>query len=257
MPAAVGPGPSKTVLKVSGAGATTTVLKMLADEYTELNNDLAFEFLEGRGSSGAIKAVSAGMLDLGGMSRLSGAPGLDGDIESIAFAADRIAVVTSPDLALLGLTSQQVRDIFSGRTRDWADVGGPNSAIKVVVREEADTNTRIFRQDLLGEEEFSPAAVVVTSETDAKAALANSTSMVGYLSYSGVLIDHLKINIVPIDGRHPAGLGDYYPLGERSLWVVYLPENESKVSNWVDFITGPEAEQILNVQGLRPIKQLP
>ena len=192
------------------------------------------------------------MLDLGGMSRLPGSPGLDGGFEYIDFAADRIAVVTSPDLVLPGLTSQQVRDIFAGRVADWAYVGGPNSAIKVIVREESETNTRIFRQDLFGEEEFSDSAVVITNESDAKAALANSTNMVGYLSYSGVLIERLRAHIVPVDGRHPAGLGDHYPINPLSLGLVYLRENEPRMTKFLDFITGPEAERILNVHGLRP-----
>ena len=254
LPAAVGPGTAKTVLRISGAGATATVLRLLADEYMAQHNDLEFEFFEGRGSSGALMAVNAGLLDLGGMSRLPGAPGLDGGLEYIDFAGDRIAVVTSPDLALSGLTGQQVRDIFAGRIRDWTDVGGPNSAVKVIAREEGETNTRIFRQDLFGEEEFSDSAVVVTSESDAKAALSNSTNIVGYLSYSGVLIDRLKINIVPIDGRHPAGSGDDYPISPLSLRVVYMPDNESKVTKFLDFVTGKDAERIMDAMGLRPIR---
>ena len=252
LPFAVGPGTAKTVLQISGAGAPTTVLKLLADEYMAQHDDLAFEFMEGRGSSGAVMAVNAGMLDLGAMSRLPGAPGLDEEMKYADFATDRIPVVTSPNLALLGLTSQQVRDIFAGRIRGWADVGGPNSAIKVIVREEGETNTRIFRQDLFGEDEFSDSAVVVTNESDAKGALANSNKTVGYLSYRGVLLDHLKLNIVSIDGHYPAGFGDNYPINSMSLGVLYLTDNEPRVTKFLYFITGPEAERILNVHGLRP-----
>ena len=251
LPAVAGPGTAKTVLRISGAGTTTTVLRLLAYEYMERHDDSGFEFLEGRGSTSAVLAVNAGLLDLGGMARLPGVPGLAGEFEYIKFATDRIAVVTSPDLAFLDLSSQQVKDIFAGRIRDWSDVGGPKSIIKVIVREEGETNTRLFRQDLFGGEEFSGSAVVLTNESDAKAALADSTGMVGYLSYSGVSIERLKANIVPIDGRHPAGLGDYYPIDQLSLGVIYLPENKSKVTKFLDFITGPEAERFMNVHGLR------
>ena len=55
------------VIRISGAGGTTDVLKGLAEEYAKTNSDVTFKFLEGSGSSGGVKGVNADILDRGGI----------------------------------------------------------------------------------------------------------------------------------------------------------------------------------------------
>ena len=62
------PAPAFT-LTITGAGGTTRVLQYLANNYSKQHNDITFEFLSGSGSSGGVKGVLAGKVDLGAMSR--------------------------------------------------------------------------------------------------------------------------------------------------------------------------------------------
>ena len=61
--------PGVAVIRISGAGGTTSVLRGLAEEYTRNNSNVSFKFLEGSGSGGGVKGVNADLLDLGAMSR--------------------------------------------------------------------------------------------------------------------------------------------------------------------------------------------
>jgi phosphate transport system substrate-binding protein len=170
---------SQTTLTIAGAGGTSRVLMLLAAAHSEQHDDLAFEFPSGSGSSGGVKGVLDGQFHVGAMSRPPKEEELAAGIEYLRFALDRIAVVTSPDLIIADLTRTQVRDIFTGAITNWSQVGGPSEVIKVLVREEEDSNTKILRSGILGDTEFAPGAAVMTSEGDTKAALSSSTNTIG------------------------------------------------------------------------------
>ena len=44
------------------------------------------------------------------------------DLDSMQIALDGIAVIVNPENAVENLTTEQVRQIFTGEITDWADV---------------------------------------------------------------------------------------------------------------------------------------
>ena len=242
------------VIRISGAGGTTGVLKGLAEEYSKTNSNVSFKFLEGSGSGGAVKGVNADILDLGAMSRKPKDSEIETGIGYITFAEERVAVVTSPDLHLSTLTIEQVRAIFTGEINNWSSVGGPDALIRLIVREEDDSNTKIIRTGILGDAPFSKSAVFMTSESETKYALNTSTNAIGYLAYSGIINDGLSVHTVALNGLHPADSEVDYPLPSRSLGVAFLPEKIEGFRGFVDFLTGPVVEGLLAKQGLLAVR---
>ena len=240
----------QTTLTISGAGGTTRVLRLLSDAYVQQHRDLAFDFLSGSGSSGGVKGVLGGQLYLGAMSRLPKEAELSAGIQYLNFAQDRVAVVTSPDLSITGLTTQQVNGIFLGTITSWSEVGGPEAPINVLVRGEKDSNTKILRKGIIGDADFAAGSVVMASESDTKAALSSATNTIGYLAYSGVRIENLPVHALSIDGQDPADVTGGYPLAVRPLGVAYLPANAAKVQSFLNFMIGPEAQVLLGDRGI-------
>ena len=242
--------PDRVVIRIAGAGGTTGVLRGLAEEYSKTNGDVSFMFLEGSGSGGGVKGVTANILDLGAMSRKPKESEFETGINYITFAEERVAVVTSPDLNLYSLTVEQIRAIFTGKIDNWSSVGGPDALIRLIIREEDDSNTKIMRTGILGDAAFSKTAVLMTSESEAKDALNNATNAIGYLAYSGIVADGLSVNPLALGGLHPADTEGDYPLPSRSLGVAFLPEKFQEIQGFVSFITGSVVKDILAKQGL-------
>ena len=247
-------GPEGELIRIAGAGGTSSVLMELADEYSRTNSNVSFRFLEGSGSGGGVKGVNAKLLDLGAMSRTPKESEFETGICYIPFAQERVAVVTSPDIPLPKLTIEQVRAIFTGEFDNWSYVGGPDAPIRLITREEDDSNTKIIRAGILGDAPFGGSAVVMTSETDAKNALNDATYAIGYLAYSGIVAGSRSVFPVALDGQHPADADNDYPLEHRSLGVAFLPENQPKLQGFVDFITGPGVQRFLAQQGLLAVR---
>ncbi len=244
----------QTTLRISGAGGTTRVLKLLADAHEHKHGGLDFEFLSGSGSSGGVKGVLQGQLHLGAMSRLPKEKEFTGGIKYHQFGQDRVAVVTSADMSISNLTSQQVKDIFLGVITSWSEVGGPEVRINILVREEKDSNTKIMRKGIIGDGPFAVGSVTMTSENDTKVAMATATNTISYLAYSGVRIEELPVHSLALDGQDPADPNSAYPLESRPLGVSYLPENLAKIKPFLDFMITPETQDLLAGRGIGPVE---
>ena len=234
----------KANVSVSGSGSVASTIKFLADAYGKKHSDLSFEFLSGSGTGGGTKGVLAQQLDLAAMARVSTSEESSAGMAFVSLGADRVALATSLDVSVAGLTSQQVKDILTGKITNWSAVGGPNATINVLVRDEADAATQILRDKLVGKEAFASGALVLTSAGDMNAALANTTNALGFGSYTNMVVDKAKARALTVDGHAPADVNDTgYPF-TRQIGVGYLPAN-AKVKPFLDYIASPEAKTLL------------
>jgi phosphate transport system substrate-binding protein len=243
----------QTPLNLAGSGGATTIVKYLADAYRLKHTDLAFNFLAGSGSSGGAKGVLEGQLDLGLLSRVPTDAETAAGLKYVQAGVSRIAIATSPDVSPVKLTSQQVKDIFLGKIKNWLEVGGPDVAISVMARDEADSLTQTLRQSLFGKEPFTPAAVILTSEGDMKNALLKGFNSIGYMDYGNVRISDLPLHALTIDGLDPADGGSGYPYS-RVVGVAYLPANAARFQSFLDYLVSPEAQALLAEKGIIPTK---
>lgn len=93
--------------------------------------------LIGGGATLGIRATLAGDADIGGTCRPS-LPNIFPNQEKGGYltqvAWDAICFITHPDNPVTGITSQQARDILTGKITNWKQVGGPDRPIVVIYR---------------------------------------------------------------------------------------------------------------------------
>ena len=93
--------------------------------------------LIGGGATLGIRATVAGDADIGGTCRPS-LPNIFPKQESGGYltqvAWDAICFITHPNNPVTGITSQQARDILTGKVTNWKQVGGPDKPIVVIYR---------------------------------------------------------------------------------------------------------------------------
>jgi len=78
---------------------------------------------------------------------ITGEPGDDAFMAQIA--EERLGVVLHPDNPAASLTTDEIRDLFSGRTPNWSDLGGEDLPVKVWVLPEADETQLAFDTEVL------------------------------------------------------------------------------------------------------------
>jgi phosphate transport system substrate-binding protein len=97
-------------------------------------------------------------------------------------------MVTNPDVTgVTNLTSQQATDIWTGKTTNWKDVGGPDEAIVLVLRPESSGTRATFKKLVLGgAQEASGQALTEDSNgavTQAVTQTPGATSVIGFAYY--------------------------------------------------------------------------
>lgn len=111
---------SKGEITVAGSSSVSPVMEKLKEAYEAVNADAKIT-IETSDSTTGINSTAEGVCDIGMASReLSDEE--SADLESMQIALDGIAVIVNPENAVENLTTEQVRQIFTGEITDWADV---------------------------------------------------------------------------------------------------------------------------------------
>ncbi len=104
-------------------------------------------------------------------------------LKEIPVAIDGLAVAVNPNLNIPGLTIDQLRSIYTGKTRNWNQLGGPNVPILAYSRRITDGGTvELFAQDILGGQAFGSNVEYVSTTTQALQKLASSPGSIYYAS---------------------------------------------------------------------------
>ncbi len=250
-----------TRLRVSGSGTCLPLLRILTHDYGD--KAASFVYLPGLHSGGGIKGVANGDLEIGAVSRdLEPSESALGLLYTL-FSNDGLVLAVHPSVKIQGLTSQQVRDIYSGDVRNWKQVGGQDMAVHVLDRNEDESAKIILRKFVLGPL-GKPGSVVVTPdaiklyyEPDMVEALTSTPGAIGYFSLGYGLSENIPVTYLKLDGVTASveniENGSYKVI--RPLGVV-LPKNpDPKAARFVEWASSAEAATIMKEHGYAPARR--
>lgn len=249
--------PSPTELQAVCATSESRLLTELAREYSVRETPVHLEVSEGS-TSQALDAVTNGRADLALIDRdLDPAEKInpaDGRpvLRAWTIGLDGVAIVVHPSNPAQTLTRAQLREIFSGRERRWARVGGPELTIQVVSREAGAPLRAAFEQAVLQGDPVARTAVVMPGDRAVAEYVASHPEAIGYLSM-GLLSDGIKA--LGVDGVLPAPetlARRTYPLS-LPLVVVTRSAIATKTRLFIDYILDPQGQEVVGAfVGPRP-----
>lgn len=160
------------------------------------------------GSSSGIKMLIEGEFTFAQSSRplldqeLARAIGRGFGLKQIPIAIDGLAIAVHPSLAIPGLTIAQLKAIYSGRLKNWKQLGGADMPIKPYSRPPSDGGTvELFVQDILAGQSFGTNVEFVSTTTQALQKLATNPGGIYYASAPEV-VPQCTIKPLPL-GRQP------------------------------------------------------
>ena len=109
-------------------------------------------------------------------------------LKQIPVAIDGLAVAVNPNLNVSKLTIEQLQSIYTGKTTNWSQIGGPIIPIKAFSRPISNGGTvELFVQDILGGQAFGPQVEFVSTTTQALQKVADSPGGIYYASAPEVI----------------------------------------------------------------------
>ncbi len=108
---------------VAGSSSVTPVMEKLKEAYIALNPNAEIEVQQSDSTTG-IQSTIDGICDIGMASRALKDTESAAGLTPTTIAMDGIAVIVNQESAVSGLTSEQVRSIYTGETTDWSAING-------------------------------------------------------------------------------------------------------------------------------------
>ena len=240
-------------IRIVGSTSMEKLSEALAERFMEKYPGVTVS-VEYTGSGAGVAAVLEGTAHIGNSSReLRKEERLGGAVENIV-ALDGIAVCVDPGNRVPGLTLQQLADIYTGKIRNWSELGGAEIPI-VVVGREAGSGTRDAFERLSGAGDACAYANELGSAGAVKAKVASTPGAIGYVSLD---VADDSVIVLPINGVEaaPENIRDgSYCLSSPLVMVTKgkISEQSEAVRVWFDFVFSEEGKEIARQAGLIPI----
>lgn len=107
---------------VAGSSSVTPLMEKLKEAYQKVNANVTIEIQESDSTTG-MTSTAEGICDIGMASRELKDSEIEKGLTSTKIATDGIAVIVNNENTFTGLTSEQVKGIYTGTIVKWSDIG--------------------------------------------------------------------------------------------------------------------------------------
>lgn len=236
---------------LAGSTAFQPFAEKVAERYMSKNPGKRINVLGG-GSAVGIQSALVGSADIG-MADLLDLPVEARELSAVVVAKDGIAIIVNPKNPLVALTGNQASDIFSGAIKNWKELGGNDSPVRVISREDGSGTRHSFDKLVLKKKILTEDALFQNSNGTVREAVANDPSAVGYISLS-LLSNAVKPlaynNVMPSTKNIRNGS---YSL-VRPIFFLTNGGLRPEAKAFVDYILEDESQKLLEDEGLVAIR---
>lgn len=232
-------------ITAAGSSALKPLVDVAAEQFADANPDVSIT-VDAGGSGEGLKQVADGTVTIGN-SDVEASEKLDAS-QAKELVDHQVCVVTMApivnkditDAGVTDLTKEQLISIFTGKTTNWKEVGGPDEDIVLVTRPTSSGTRATFQKYALdGSEEASNASM----ETDDSGVLLQNVQdtkgAIGYVALS-YLVDNNDVSTLSIDGVEPTLENTYS--GDWKVWTfehMYTKGEADEASQaFIDYIMG-------------------
>ena len=260
---------SATYIENKGSDTIVNLALAWAEEYQSVHPDISIS-VTGGGSGTGIAALINGTVDLANASRKikdeEFQNAVDNGVNPVEYiiAKDAIAVIVNHSNPIEKLSLQQISDIYSGKIKNWKEIGGEDRPIVLLSRETNSGTHVYFLEEVLrlGEKTnktlFSRETLLLPSSEGISAEIRLNPNAIGYDGLGYVTPD---LKVIAISSNEDSGyilptqdtvLDNTYPIA-RDLYMYTNGEPKGPIKEYIDWIFTPEAQEIVSELGFVPI----
>ncbi|OLP65578.1 Phosphate-binding protein PstS 1 precursor [Bacillus pumilus] len=237
-------------ITISGSSAMQPLVLAAAEKFMDKHPKADIQVQAG-GSGTGLSQVSEGSVQIGNSDVF--AEEKDG-IDAKALIDHKVAVVgmaaaVNPEVGVKDITKDELKKIFTGKIKNWKELGGKDQKITLVNRPDSSgTRSTFVKYALDGE---TPAeGITEDSSNTVKKLIAETPGAVGYLAFSYLTDD--KITPLSIDGVTPDESN--VQSGKYTIWAYehsYTKgEPDGLTKQFLDYLMSDEVQkEVVKDQG--------
>ncbi len=236
-------------LRIGGTGVALGGMILLGSAFEKQHPGTMVEVLPSLGSSGGIKALLAGAVDLSVASRELKEAEQEKGAQARLYATTPLAVVTSLDTDADAVTTQQLAQMYSGEMTHWPS-GQP---VRLVLRPVSETDTQILSslsdavsQAIVAAHERA-GLLKATNDQENAETLERLEGSIGAVALGQIATENRRLKVLILNGVLPeaGGVAPQDATFSKSLYIVKTQNPSNMASQFFEFIFSEEAQSVL------------
>ena len=250
--------------KIKGSDTTLPLSQKEAESFMKANPSQTVT-VTGGGSGVGISALFEGTTDLAQTSRKikfderqklqEGGK----SVKEVIIAYDALAIVVHASNKVQNLTREQLEGIFTGKIKNWKDVGGDDMRIIPYSRETSSGTYEFFKESVLKNKNYMSGIMSMPATGAIVQSISQTKGAIGYIGLAYMNKDVKAINISYDKGEtyvEPSvanAKNKTYPV-VRPLYYYYVTSAESKVKPFIDYVLSSTGQKIVSEIGFIAVK---
>lgn len=243
-------------IKVGGTGAGLGLMQILGEAFTRQHPDATISVMPSMGSGGGIKAVQAGVLDLG----ISSRPLDESEaqvLNAVFLGKTPFILCTYPNNPENTISTEQLLDFYNGKALQWRD----GQALRLVLRPVKEIDNELlakFSPDMPGALARAlerKGMVTAFTDQDAADAIEKQAGSLGTSTLSLLLAEKRVMKPLAYNGVIP-GLKTLkdgsYPY-HKQLMLITQKQPNAVTKKFVTFIQSATGRKLLASNGVLPV----
>jgi phosphate transport system substrate-binding protein len=250
-------------ITAAGSTALQPLAEEAANEFMGTYPDVSIT-VQGGGSGTGVNQVAAGAVQIGNSDVPSAEKIEDkakaGELVDNKVAGIAFALVVNKDVKVDSLTVQQIQDIFSGKIKNWKEVGGNDEKINVINRPASSGTRATFEKTIMKGVKVNDSIGTVQDSSGALEQAINSTpGSISYIAMSYLVGDKANaLKTLKIDGAEPTIeniKAQKYPFWSYE-YMVTKGEPKDAVKGFIDFVKSDKFAAKVKEMGYIPVSEL-
>lgn len=178
--------------------------------------------------------------------------------KEVVIAYDALAIVVHPSNTVANLTREQLEGIFTGKIRNWREVGGADLKIVAYARETSSGTYEFFKESVLKNKNYMSGILSMPATGAIIQSVSQTKGAIGYVGLA-----YLNKEVKPVHVSYDAGRSYVEPSSAnaknktypvvRPLFYYYETINASAVKPFIDYVLSPEGQQTVKEIGYIPV----
>jgi len=251
-------------ITVKGSDTLVILAQKWAEVYMGQNPAVKIQ-VSGGGSGIGFAALQNKTTDLCNASRKAKASEIANCIKAFGarpteykVALDGLSVYVNAENPVNELTIAQIGDIFTGKIKNWKEVGGPDAPISVYSRENSSGTYEFFKEHVLKGKDFAASAQTMPGTAAIVQAVEKDKNSIGYggAAYGGKskLVNAKKTDDAPAVAPTEENVENgTYPIW-RHLYIYVNPAlDKGEIAAYLKWIRSDDGQQYVKDIGYYPL----
>jgi len=179
-------------------------------------------------------------------------------VTEIIIAYDALAIIVHPQNRISRLTREQLEGIFSGRIRNWREVGGDDMLIIPYARETSSGTYEFIRESVMRHRNYKSGIMSMPATGAVIQSVGQTRGAIGYVGLAYVNSRVKAISVSYDQGSSYVAptvanaKNHSYPI-MRPLYYYYDTGAETRVKPFIDYVLSDEGQKIVTDTGFVPV----